>query len=155
MNFPQIVEHAIRETIREFAGEALSPSWLRSSQVQSDVANQNSRQYFPQMLITSSSKFMESAGCTWAVSFEVACITWFEDDEDASVRALMFREAERILDHLIEADGDDEIQRFFIERITERQPTFVLGGMTPEETTPEINNGAQIMPYRGTLHFSL
>lgn len=155
MNFPEAIEYAVKETIRQYAGESMSSSWLRSSQVQRDVANSGNRQYFPQMLITSSSKFMESEGCTWAVSLEVACITWFEDDEDASVRARMFGEAERILDHLIEADGADEIQTFFIDRIREQFPTFTLGGMTPIETTPEINSGAQIMPYRGTLHFSL
>lgn len=155
MNFPEVMEYAIKETLRNYAEDVVPMQWLRSSQVQSDVANSDKRQYFPQIRITASSKFMESEGCTWAVSMEVACITWFEDDKDAFVRASMYGEVERILDHLVEADAADEVQRHFISKVLEHRPTFVLGGMTPIETVPELDGGAQIMAYRGTIHFSL
>ncbi len=155
MNFPETIEYAIKETLRRYAEEVVPSQWLRSSQVQRDVANSDKRQYFPQIRITASSKFMESEGCTWATSIEVACITWYEDDEDASVRASMYGEVERVLDHLIDADAGDEVQGFFLSKIAEQRPTFVLGGMTPEETVPELDSGAQIMAYRGTIHFSM
>ena len=155
MNFPEVMEYAIKETVRTHAGDGIPARWLRSAQSQGDVANADGRQYFPQLLITSSSKFRESEGCTWAVSFEIACITWHEDDPDASRRAAMFEDVERIMDALVDADADNEIRRLFIGKVQEHQPTFALGGMTPIETTPEVDNGAQIMSYRGTFHFSL
>ena len=155
MNFPEVIEYAIKETLRRYADDAVPMQWLRSSQMQKDVANSNSRQYFPQIRITASSKFMESEGCTWATSIEAACVTWYEDDADASVRARMYGEVERILDHLVQADPGDEIQAFFLSKVAEHRPTFTLGGMTPEETVPELDGGAQTMAYRGTIHFSL
>ena len=155
MNFPEVIEYAIKETIRTYAGDCIPVRWLRSAQQQGDAVNADGRQYFPQLLITSSSKFRESEGCTWAVSFEVACITWHEDDPGASQRAAMFEDVERIMDALVEADADNEIRRYFIGKVLEHRPTFALGGMTPIETTPELENGAQIFSYRGTFHFSL
>lgn len=152
MNFPELIEHALKETFREFARKPVPVQWLRSSQVQADYTNMDVSRIFPQVLFTSSSKYGESEDCTYAVTAEISCITWFEDDRDCSLRAKMYEDAEFIADAL---GQDGRIARFFSEIVRDEQPQFLLGGITLQETTPETIDGVQIMAARFNIHFSM
>lgn len=157
MNTPQIIERALRETIREFCPGVIPAEWLHCAQDMTDREDEDGRQRFPQVIIVAQPKTWRDAGATWDMVVTVDCVTLSSEDRDASKRAALFESIEELFDKFLFGDPQNTVQAYFTARVEEHRKGFTLGGFTPDGSGggPIASSGLLSMTFGGTLHFSL
>lgn len=155
-SFASVIENAVKDTLRHYAGDTLPSSWVRSSLDNIDYIHLKAEEYFPQVLVQSSVKYQEDEGATLAVDIQVDCATYFEDDVRCTKVSSILGNVEGVMDRFYWGNDTDEAQAFFAEVVQRDFPTFCFGGFTPNAGGfLAIADGVQVMSYAGTIHFTL
>lgn len=154
MNTVEMFERAIRESLAQYAAEAVPVSWLHCASVPVDGDNATGLQRFPETLIAVGGKEHADDGVTWNSAITITCATLSEHDRDASILARMYEAVESFFEHLLTAEADDEIASHFSAVVRQTLPTFCLGGFTPMASDGVIvQEQMRLMPFIGTLHY--
>ena len=154
MNTIEMFERAIRESLAQFAAEAVPVSWLHCASVPTDCDNETGLQAFPETLIAAGGKEHADDGATWNTALTITCTTLAEQDKDAAILMRMYEAVEDFFEHLIVGDADDEIVQHFSAVVRQTMPTFCLGGFTPMASDGVIEQEQlRLVPFMGTLHY--
>jgi len=154
MNTCQTLELAIRESLAQYAGEAIPVSWLHCAFTPTDEDNGTGRVAYPQLLITVGGKAQDESGTQWDSVVTLTCATLSEQDCDGHNLAAMYEAAEEFFEHLLHGDELDERVAHFQGVVRRTIPTFCLGGFTPEATDgATVQEGLRIAQFAGVLHY--
>lgn len=154
MNSIEMLERALRESLAQYAANAVPVSWLHCASVPVDGDNATGLQSFPEILIAVGGKEHADDGVTWNSAITITCTTLAEQDKDGAILMQMYEAVEAFFEHLLVGDADDEIVQHFSAVVRQTMPTFCLGGFTPIASDGVmVQEQLRLVPFMGTLHY--
>lgn len=156
MNIPNTIELAIRETVAQFAPDAVPVAWIHCATTPADLINPRGVVQYPQMRIACGGKLQAQDASVWDAPITIYCASLAEEDTDGAQMNGIYGAVEAVFDHLLFGDAADEVVQCFTEAVRRDYPAFILGGFSPMGGEgAQVLDGVYSFIFGGTLHFSL